>query len=233
MTKASDYFDLSVLRGAPYESLFNEIHHVWEVLPKIASFFKSASFHAKIEGEVHPSAQIGSQVYIGKGSRIAAGVVIQGPAWIGENCDIRPGAFIRENVIIGSESVIGNSSELKNSLLLHKGQLPHFNYAGDSVLGSGAHLGAGVILSNFKLTADTISVRIGDQKISTGLRKLGAIIGDRAEIGCHAVLNPGSMIGPRSMIYSGVQWRGVLPADQIVKATTSYSITNRTHSSIS
>jgi NDP-sugar pyrophosphorylase family protein len=224
--QVQEYFDLSPLKKNGHVSIFDGVNHVWEVLPKIKAYL--ATYLEKnppqILGQVDPSAKIGSQVHIGKGTVVEANAVIKGPAWIGENCEIRSGAYIRDSVIVGDESVVGNSSELKNAVLIHHVQVPHFNYVGDSILGTGAHLGAGVILSNFKLTGDGVVIKSDGETYVTGLRKFGAIIGDGVEIGCHAVLNPGSVIGPRSMIYSGVQWRGVLPADQIVKGTMTYSI---------
>ena len=130
-------------------------------------------------------------MFIGEGTVIEPGAYIKGPAWIGAGCEIRHGAYIRENVIVGAGSVIGNSSEIKNSILFAKCQVPHFNYVGDSVLGTRVHLAAGVIVSNLKLDGTTIEVRAGGELVSTGLRKFGALIGDGAEVGCQAVLNPG------------------------------------------
>src|SRR5476649_378219 len=124
---------------------------------------------------------IGDQVFIGRDTVIEPGAYIKGPAWIGPNCQIRHGAYIRENVIVGAGSVIGNSSEIKNSLLFNGCQVPHFNYVGDSILGAKAHLGAGVIVSNLKLNGDVIALRVGDETVTTGLRKFGALIGDGAE----------------------------------------------------
>ena len=162
---------------------------------------------------------IGEQVYIGEGTVIEPGAYIKGPAWIGAGCEIRQGAYIRENVIVGAGSVIGNSSELKNSVLFAKCQVPHFNYVGDSVLGACVHLAAGVIVSNLKLDGTTIDVRLGGEVINTGLRKFGALIGDQAEVGCHTVLNPGSVLGRRALVYPNVCWRGVLKASHIAKTT--------------
>ncbi len=225
--KTQDFFEMDRLNKIVHAAIFEGVTHVWEVLPKIkrylVDYFKKNP--PQILGEVDSFAKIGPLVHIGKGTVVEAGAVIKGPAWIGERCEIRSGAYIRDQVIVGDESIVGNSSELKNSLLVHRVQVPHFNYVGDSILGTGSHLGAGVILSNFKLTGEGIVIRDQQQKIETGLRKFGAIIGDHVEIGCHAVLNPGSLIGPRSMIYSGVQWRGILGPDQIVKATVAYCIT--------
>ncbi len=143
--------------------------------------------------------------------------MIKGPAIIGRNCQIRHNAYIREHVLIGDNCVIGNSCEVKNSLLFNQSAAPHFNYIGDSILGYEAHLGAGVKISNFKVIGGNIRVEIDGKPFDTGLRKFGAIIGDRADVGCNAVLNPGSIIGKSSVIYPNTNWRGVLPANSIVK----------------
>jgi UDP-N-acetylglucosamine diphosphorylase / glucose-1-phosphate thymidylyltransferase / UDP-N-acetylgalactosamine diphosphorylase / glucosamine-1-phosphate N-acetyltransferase / galactosamine-1-phosphate N-acetyltransferase len=197
-------------------ALFNGVNNAWEILPKLADYLKEqltpVNFGKKIGQPV-----IGDRVFIGRDTIIEPGAYIKGPAWIGPNCQIRHGAYIRENVIIGAGSVIGNSSEIKNSFLFNGCQIPHFNYVGDSILGAKVHLAAGVIVSNLKLNGDVITLRIGGTVIDTGLRKFGALIGDGAEVGCNAVLNPGSVIGRRSLIYAGVSWRGILPADSIAK----------------
>ena len=143
--------------------------------------------------------------------------MIKGPAWIGENCEIRNGCYIRENVILGDGVVAGNSCEFKNCLVFDKAQIPHFNYVGDSILGYEAHLGAGVILSNVRLDKGPVSIQTSEGPVSTGLRKFGAIIGDHAEIGCNSVINPGSLIGRNSVIYPGTQWRGNLAENSIAK----------------
>ena len=139
---------------------------------------------------------------------------LKGPAWIGENCHIRAGCYVRENVIVGNGVVMGNSCEFKNCIVFDDVQVPHFSYVGDSILGYKAHLGAGVILSNVKLDHAEISVLATDGLIATGLRKFGAIIGDRSEIGCNAVLNPGSVVGRDCIIYPGTNFRGVLTGQQ-------------------
>jgi NDP-sugar pyrophosphorylase family protein len=145
------------------------------------------------------------------------GVMIKGPAIIGRNCEIRHNAYLRENVIIGDGCVVGNSTEIKNSLLFNKAVAPHFNYVGDSILGHQAHLGAGVVLSNVKSFPGNVMVEIEGRPFDTGLRKFGALLGDRSEVGCNSVLNPGSIIGRGAVIYPGVNWRGILPANMIAK----------------
>jgi NDP-sugar pyrophosphorylase family protein len=143
--------------------------------------------------------------------------VLKGPAWIGENCRVRSGCYVRENVIAGNGVVMGNSCEFKNCILFDEVQVPHFNYVGDSILGHHAHLGAGVILSNVRLDRGEIAVVAQERSIPTGLKKFGAIVGDRTEIGCNAVINPGSIIGRDCMIYPTVNFRGVLPSGSMVK----------------
>ena len=153
--------------------------------------------------------------------------MIKGPAIIGRNCQIRHNAYIREDVIIGDNCVIGNSCELKNALIFNDCQVPHFNYVGDSILGHKAHLGAGVILSNFKSLKGNVAVQHDGKKIDTGLRKFGALLGDRADIGCNSVLNPGSIIGRGSVIYPCTNWRGVLPPDSIAKNRSAVEVVPR------
>ena len=153
--------------------------------------------------------------------------MMKGPAWIGENCHIRNGCYVRENVIVGNGVVMGNSCEFKNCIIFDEAQIPHFNYVGDSIIGYKAHLGAGVILSNVKLDHGEISVAATDGMIATGLRKFGAIIGDRTEIGCNAVINPGSVIGRDCIIYPGTNFRGVLPANSIFKVRQTTQVLSR------
>ena len=142
---------------------------------------------------------------------------IIGPVYIGANTQIRPGAFIRGHVITGEGCVLGNSSEFKNCLLLDGVQAPHFNYVGDSILGNGAHLGAGAICSNLRLDQGEITVRLPAGSAKTGLKKFGAVLGDQAEVGCNAVLNPGSLLGPRALVMPSMAFTGYLPAGMIAR----------------
>src|SRR5258706_11507410 len=139
--------------------------------------------------------------------------MIKGPAIIGRNCQIRHNAYVREQVIIGDNCIVGNSCEVKNSILFNQAVAPHFNYIGDSILGHKAHLGAGVKISNVKLVPGNITVEMNGQPFDTGLRKFGALLGDGADIGCNAVLNPGSLIGRGSVVYPNTNWRGGLAAN--------------------
>jgi NDP-sugar pyrophosphorylase family protein len=210
----ADYLDL---KQTDHAALFHEVTQAWEVLPKLAAYLEQHLVAANF-GETIGDPVIGDDVYIGRDTIIEPGAYIKGPAWIGPNCQIRHGAYIRENVIVGSGSVVGNSCEIKNSILFNGCQVPHFNYVGDSILGAKAHLAAGVIVSNLKLAGDEITLYVGDQQVPTGLRKFGALIGDRVEIGCNAVINPGSILGRNSLIYPGVAWRGILAENSIAKA---------------
>jgi NDP-sugar pyrophosphorylase family protein len=158
---------------------------------------------------------------------IEHGAMIKGPAWIGEGCEIRNGCYIRENVIVGNGAVLGNSCEFKNSIIFDEAQIPHFNYVGDSIIGYKGHLGAGVILSNVKLDHGEITVPGKKNPIPTGLKKFGAIIGDKAEIGCNSVLSPGSIIGRDTILYPGTQWRGVAPKNSVVKLKQTLEIIAR------
>ena len=213
MFKPADLFDLDQTEHA---ALFDGCTYAWDALKKIEPYLKAnlkPGLHNKCEGR----AFIGEQVFIGEGTVVEDGVMVKGPAIIGKNCQIRHNAYIRENVIIGDGCVVGNSSELKNSLLFNGAQVPHFNYVGDSILGHRAHLGAGVKISNYKLFPGNIEVEVDGVPFDTGLRKFGAVLGDSAEVGCNAVLNPGSILGRGAVVYPNVFWRGILPANMIAK----------------
>lgn len=220
---AADYLDLG---HTDHRSLFDKVANAWEALPLIGSYLQ---FRLKpaIRGKQIGRPFISNAVYIGEGTTIEQGAMVKGPAWIGNNCQIRSGCYIRENVIVGNDAVLGNSCEFKNCIVFDGAQVPHFNYVGDSILGYKAHLGAGVILSNVRLDSGEVIVRGSDAATASGLKKFGAIIGDRAEVGCHAVLSPGSLIGRDTVIYPGVQWRGVLSAGAMVKLRQSLEIITR------
>lgn len=196
--------------------LFEDVEHVWQALPKIAAYLQfrlKPAIHGRLVGKPF----ISNSVYVGRGTIIEHGAMIKGPAWIGENCEIRNGAYLRENVILGNGVIAGNSSEFKNCLVFNDAEIPHFNYVGDAILGHKAHLGAGAILSNVRLDRKPVSITTADGPVDTGLRKFSAVVGDRAEIGCNAVISPGSLIGRDCLVYPGAQWRGVLPAGHIAK----------------
>ena len=213
MFKPADLFDLTQTEHA---AIFDGCNHAWEALRKIEGYLAAnlkPALHNKCEGV----AFIGERVFIGEGTVVEDGTMIKGPAIIGRNCQIRHNAYIREQVLIGDGCVVGNSCELKNALLFNGCQVAHFNYVGDSILGYKAHLGAGVILSNYKAFPGNVTVELDGVPFDTGLRKFGALLGDGCDIGCNAVLNPGSIIGRSAVIYPGVNWRGILPANMIAK----------------
>jgi NDP-sugar pyrophosphorylase family protein len=213
MFEPSELFDLS---QSEHARVFAGCRYAWEVLPKIGRFVEEC-VHPDLRNRCEGRAWIGERVFIGEGTVVEDGAMIKGPAIIGRNCQIRHNAYIREHVLIGDNCVVGNSCEIKNSILFNGAQAPHFNYVGDSVLGHKAHLGAGVKISNYKLFGDSIAVEIEGAPYDTGLRKFGALLGDGCEIGCNAVLSPGSIIGRESVIYANVTWRGILPEKMIVK----------------
>ena len=213
MFKPADLFDLTQTGHA---ALFDGVEFAWDALKKIKPYIE-ANLKPALLNKCEGRAFIGEQVFIGEGTVVEDGAMIKGPAIIGRNCQIRHNAYIRENVIVGDGCVVGNSSELKNTLLFNQSQVPHFNYLGDSIVGFKAHVGAGVIASNLKSLPGNVTVEMDGKPFDTGLRKFGALIGDGAEVGCNAVLNPGTIIGRGAVIYPGVNWRGFLPANTIAK----------------
>lgn len=203
--------DLFCIEGMPVRDLFMESVYPWEIIPRIREYILK---HLQVGLDGYRELYDG--VLIGEGVRIHESAVIEGPAIIGAYTEIRPNAYIRGSVIVGRDCVIGNSTELKNCILLDGAQVPHYNYVGDSIIGTKAHLGAGAICSNLKSDKSNVTINCGE-KIDTGLRKLGAIVGDGAEIGCGCVLNPGTVIGKRTCVYPLTSARGVYPEDSIVK----------------
>ena len=193
-------------------AIFEGVKYPWEALAKIKDFI--LEYAKKLPDDFE---RIDEFVWVGKGTTIDKSVLIKGPAIIGYNCEIRQCAYIRENVIIGNDVVVGNSSEVKNSILFNKVQVPHYNYVGDSILGYKSHLGAGAITSNLKSNGTLVTVKYGTEKIETGLRKFGAILGDLAEVGCNSVLNPGTLIGKDSIVYPLSSVRGYVPNNSILK----------------
>lgn len=203
-------YDLSQTIAA---DIFTGVTYPWEVLVGIGSFIKKL-------GEQLDSAeykQIGENVWIAKSAKVAPTAYIVGPAIIGKDAEIRHCAYIRGNAIIGEGAVVGNSTELKNVILFNKVQVPHYNYVGDSVLGYKAHMGAGAITSNVKSDKTLVTINYQGEKLETGLKKMGAMLGDNVEIGCNSVLNPGTVIGKGSHIYPLSMVREFVPAESIYK----------------
>ena len=223
MFKPSDLFDLGQTEHA---ALFEGCEFAWDALKKLKGYIE-AKVRPSPHGHERARVFIGEDVFIGEGTVIEDGAMIKGPAIIGRNCEIRHNAYIREHVIIGDHCVVGNACEFKHSLLFNHAVVPHFSYVGDSILGYKAHLGAGVKISNVKLMAGNVKVLKDNAPFDTGLRKFGALLGDHTDIGCNSVLNPGSIIGRGSLIYPCTNWRGILPADSIVKNQAGQVVTER------
>ncbi len=208
--KSSDFFALPPSL-ASFRAFFPAEAAPWEWVKQIGAALGSLPAGprpASIPAGVH----LEGAVVLGAGVTLPAHATLIGPCWIGARSQIRPGAFIRGNVITGEGCVLGNSSEFKNCLLLDGVQAAHFNYVGDSVLGNGAHLGAGAICSNLRLDQKNVFIQV-----DTGLKKLGAVLGDGAEVGCNAVLNPGAVLGRRSLVMPAMAFGGVLAADTIAR----------------
>jgi len=213
MLKASDLFDFP--DSLPFSATFGSELAPWEWVPLIRralSTFELSPF----TGEIPAGFEVKGNVYIHPTVKLPAFGSIQGPAYIGEGSELRPGVFIRGNVIAGAGCVMGNSCEFKNCLLLDGVQVPHFSYVGDSILGNGSHLGAGVICSNLRLDQSEVPVeQLDGRRVLSGLRKLGALIGDHAEVGCNTVLNPGSILGRRAFVMPAMAFRGTLAQNTI------------------
>ena len=156
-------------------------------------------------------------MWIAKDAVIFPNNYIAGPCIIGHKTEVRPGAFIRGSALIGDNCVIGNSTELKNCIISDNVQVPHYNYVGDSILGYKSHMGAGSITSNVKSDKTLVTVRDGEEKMETGRKKFGAMVGDSVEVGCNSVLNPGTVLGRRASVYPTSCVRGCVPEDHIFK----------------
>ena len=195
------------------KELFKKTKYPWKILPYIKDYIIALgnSLDKDNYTEIKEHIWVGNNVEIDKLATIIA------PCIIDDNTIIKPGAYIRGNAIIGKNSVIGNSTEIKNAIIFDNCQLPHYNYVGDSILGYHVHLGAGVILSNLKNDGTNIDIKYKDKKVSTGMQKMGAVVGDNTEIGCNSVLYPGTIIGKNTNIYPLTRVRGIINSNSIVK----------------
>ena len=206
-------FDLSQTQA---ETLLNRFQYPWEALPHIKEFILALGPSLpKDEYE-----EIKENVWAAKSAVIFPTAYLNGPVIIGKNTEVRHGAFIRGSALVGDSAVVGNSTELKNVILFNNVQVPHYNYVGDSILGYRSHMGAGSITSNVKSAKTLVTVKYEGEKIATGLKKFGAILGDCVEVGCNSVLNPGSVICPNSNIYPLSMVRGVVPPKSIYKTAS-------------
>ena len=195
------------------KDLLEKFEYPWEALPEISKFILEIG--PMLDKDIYE--QKGENIWIAKSANVYPSAYIKGPAIIGENAEVRHCAFIRGNAIVGNNAVVGNSTELKNVILFNNVQVPHYNYVGDSILGYKSHMGAGSITSNVKSDKKLVIVKNREEKIETGLKKFGAMIGDGVEVGCGSVLNPGSVIGKNTNIYPLSSVRGVVPENSIYK----------------
>jgi len=193
--------------------IFEDVQYPWEVLPKIKDFIIELGNSLPVD----KFDKVGEDVWIAKSAKVFDSAYIGGPCIIDEDAEIRQCAFIRGSAIVGKGAVVGNSTELKNVILFNKVQVPHYNYVGDSVLGYKAHMGAGSITSNVKSDKTLVVIKNDEQLIETGIKKVGAMLGDNVEVGCNSVLNPGTVICKESNIYPVSCVRGVIPARSIYK----------------
>lgn len=195
------------------KELFADAVYPFEVLPQIHDFILKL-------GEQLPEnvfEKRGEHIWVAKSAKVAPTASLNGPLIIDEGAEVRHCAFIRGNAIVGKNAVVGNSTELKNVVLFDGVQVPHYNYVGDSILGYKSHMGAGSITSNVKSDKTLVEIKAGEEKIKTGLKKMGAVLGDEVEVGCGSILNPGTIVGPHTNIYPLSSVRGYVPGKSIYK----------------
>ena len=210
MIKIEELYDLTHTQAAAYLKGFT---YPWEALAGIKELIYQLGETLSLDEYDHPQ----DRVWIHKTAEVFPSAYIGAPCIIGAHTQVRHGAFIRESALVGENCVVGNSVELKNVILFDNVETPHYNYVGYSILGFHAHMGAGSITSNVKADRQNVWVHDGDANIETGRKKFGAMLGDYVEVGCNAVLNPGTVIGPHSNVYPTTSVRGVIPPDSIVK----------------
>lgn len=195
------------------KELIEKYEYPWEVLPHIEEFILELG--ARIPKDEYK--EVSEHVWVHKTANVFPSAYIKGPAIICEDAEVRHCAFIRGKAIVGKKAVVGNSTELKNVILFNNVQVPHYNYVGDSILGFKAHMGAGSITSNVKSDKQLVVIKGENEKIETGLKKVGAMVGDNVEVGCGSILNPGSVVGRNTNIYPLSSVRGVIKGNSIYK----------------
>lgn len=203
------FFDLT---SFSYKEIFDGIENVWEVLPKIKEYIGSLFAGGKVKENYK------TNVYIGEGSIVSSGSEIVGPAIIGKNCRIGPGAYLREYVLLGDNVRIGHGTEVKNSIFLNNAVAAHINYVGDSIVGADVNIAGGAMIANYRLDGKLVTIRNGDEKIVTSLQKCGAVIGDGSQIGANAVLNPGTLIGKGGVVYPLTSASGFHKKGEIIRS---------------
>ncbi len=211
LTVASLYGALGHSLADPY---LTKLTYPWEILPMIPQMIREIG--ATLPKEEYQ--RVGEDVWIATDAVVAPTASITGPCIIGHGTEVRHCAFLRGAALVGNGAVVGNSTELKNCILFDGVQVPHYNYVGDSILGYKSHLGAGAITSNVKSDKTNVTIALEEERVTTGCRKLGAILGDFVEVGCGSVLNPGTVIGSHSNVYPLSAVRGYLPENSIYKS---------------
>ena len=236
MLHPGDFFDL---QDDALGAFFTDCDYVWEAIPRIAGFVNQLTDGKQtILGDVLPGAFIGdAPVFVAEGARIEPGAYVLGPAYIGPGAVVRHGAFVRENVVLLEGAMLGHASEAKNALFLPHAHAPHFNYVGDSMLGHHVNLGAGTKLSNLGMMSEkdaltgkrpSITFQLNDAVYDMGIAKMGAIMGDASQTGCNSVLNPGCLIGPRTLVYANMSVRkGFYPPNSIIKLRQTIEVAER------
>lgn len=208
LPKCQDLFTLNDF----FRHFLQDYDHPFNIIPSIQEIVREM-----LSNGLDGFGEYKEGVFIGEGVHIADSALIEAPAIIGAYTKIRHGAYLRGSVVIGEGCVIGNSTEIKNSIIMDRVQAPHYNYIGDSILGNGVHLGAGAICSNLRSDKANVRIRVDNDTVDTGMRKLGAILGDNVEVGCGSILCPGVIIGKSTVVYPLTLARGVYPANSIVK----------------
>ncbi len=221
------FFDTS---NYPHASLFKETILPWEVLTFLSEYLGSLQL-GNIQGKVSPQAYLinPETISIGHGTIIEPGAYIHGPCWIGNHCVVRHGAYIRGNLLTGDDCVIGHGTEVKHAIFLNRVHAAHFSYIGDSILGNEVNLGAGTKCANFRLDKEAVFVSLPQGPHPTQMRKLGALIGDKTQIGCNCVTNPGTLIGREVSSYPCLNLRGFISSYSIVKPSVSPIIVDKSH----
>lgn len=205
--------NLYSLENTKAASLLRKYEYPYEVLPHISEFI--LEYGKTLDKNLYD--EVAEGVFIAKSAKVAKTADITGPCVIGENTEIRHCAFIRGSAFIGDNCVVGNSTEIKNVIIFNNVQVPHYNYVGDSILGYRSHMGAGSITSNVKSDKTLVKIRVGGEVIETGIKKIGAFLGDFVEVGCGSVLNPGTIIGKHTIVYPLSMVRGYIPENSIYK----------------
>lgn len=224
------FFDLT---NFEHRDLFKGLSSVWQALQKLEGYLQNWCSQNQALCENRPQKHTGAyivnpeSVFIGEGTVVEPGAYIRGPTIIGKNCQIRHGAYIRGMVIVGDHAVVGHATELKHSILLNHAKAAHLAFVGDSILGVDVNLGAGVKCANLRLNNQAVDVFFEGEKISTGMRKFGAIIGDGAQIGCNVVINPGTLIGKKACCFPSLNIKGVIPENVVIRPEkTGYIFSN-------